>query len=181
MTTLAAATSSTAKLIGNFVLTKANAVIGATASAFTTGNAITTCIAGVLRTLAAQTNTALSALVQADFLTGPQIAAGQEWRQPSGSVGFYVQPANTTVYYVLCVNAAGTVRVVQGTYDGQPISNMGTTMVGKSVIPDIPDAFVAFAVMKVVTGGSAFTPGTTALTGIATFIDVAVLPEAATF
>ena len=163
------------------MLAKANTVIGATASAITTGNAIGYAIGGVIRTLAAQTNTALSALVQADFLTAPQIAAGQEYRQPSGSFGFYVQPASTTVYYVLCVNAAGTVRVVQGTYDGQPISYQGTSMVGKSVIPDIPDAFVAFAVLKVISGGSTFTPATTALTSIGTFIDVNVLPEGATF
>lgn len=178
MTTLNAATSTFAKLVGNAVLTKANAVIGATASAFTTGNAITYAIGGVLRSLAAQTNTALTAMAQADI---PGLPSNADWRQPSGSVGFYVQPANTTVYYVLAVNASGTVRVVQGTYDGQPLSQLGTTMVGKSVIPDIPDQFVAFAVIKVVTAGSAFTPGTTALTGLATFIDVSVLPEAATF
>lgn len=178
MTTLNAAFSTMLKLAGNSVLTKANAVIGATATAFTTGNAITYAQGGILRTLNALTNQVLTALATADF--SPALAAGQEYRQPSGSVGFYVQPAGTTVYYVLAVNN-GVVRVVQGTYDGQPIQGFGVPAVGKSVIPDIPDQWVPFAVLKVVSGGSAFTPGSTALTGIGTFIDICVLPDTLTF
>lgn len=167
-------TSAAALLLANFNLTKANAVIGATATAITTGNAITTVIGGIQRTLGAQTNTALAPLATADFAVAP--SGG--YLQPSGLAGFYTQPANTTVYYVLCANAAGTVRVVQGTYSGQQLSTQGLTVVGDGAVPDVPDTFVAFAVMKVTTAGSVFTPAVTALTGIATFLDVAVLPVA---
>lgn len=167
--------SAMARLVGNMCLTKANAVIGATASAFTTGNAITTMIDGILRTLAAQTNTALSALVPASFVDAASPLA-VNYLQPAGIAGFYTQPANTTAYYVLCVNAAGTIRVVQGTYVGQPIVSMGLSTVGDGNVPDIPDTWVAFAILKVVTAGSAFVPGTTALTSIGTFLDVSLLP-----
>ena len=179
MSKLSDLNSAAARLLGNMVLTKANAVIGATATAFTTGNAITTVIDGVMRTLAAQTNTALAALATADF-AAPTSQAALNFLQPSGLTGFYVQPAGTTVYYALCVNSAGTVRVVQGTYDGQQLQ-AGLSAPGKSWIPDVPDSWAPFAVMKVVTAGSAFTPATTALTGLATFADVAILPSANTF
>jgi hypothetical protein len=162
------------RLDGNLCLTKANAAIGATASAVTTGNAITTMIDGILRTVGALTNQALVPLATADFVTAP--AGG--YVQPSGSLGFYVQPANTTVYYVLCANAAGTPRVVQGTFINQPLSALGISSMGDGSVPDTPDGWVAFAMLRVTTTASTFTPGTTALTGLATVFDVGVLPAA---
>lgn len=162
--------------LANVCLTKANAVIGATTSAFTTGNAVTYAFEGALRSLATQTNTALSALAASDLASS---LSG--WLQPAGSTGFYVQPANTTVYYVIGVTSAGTVKVVQGTYAGQSLmlnGVAGLSVVGDGSIPDIPDGFVPITVMKVASGGATFTPGTTALTGIATFIDVMMLPLA---
>lgn len=175
MSKLSDLTSAAQRLLGALVLTKANAVIGATASAFTTGNAVQYMIDGIIRSLAAQTNTALSALVPASFVDAASQAA-INFLQPAGIAGFYTQPAGTTVYYVLCVNAAGTIRVVQGTYAGQPIVSQGLSAVGDGNVPDIPDTWAAFAVLKVVSGGSAYVPGTTALTGIGTFLDVGVLP-----
>ena len=159
------------RLDGNLCLTKANAVIGATASAVTTGNAITTMIDGLLRSVGVLTNQALVPLATADFTQAP--AGG--YVQPSGSTGFYTQPAATTVYYVLAANAAGVVRTVQGTFNGQPLA-AGLTAVGDGTVPDIPDGWCAFAIIKVVTAASVFVPGTTALTGIATILDCGALP-----
>ena len=115
--------------------------------------------------------------------------------QPSGRTGFYTQPAGTTVYYVIGVNASGSWKVVQGTFD--PVAAQSTTAdpmqvsayggmltpyaIGKSVIPDVPDGFTPVVVMKVVTSASAFVPATTALTGLATFKNVSVLPVDGTF
>ena len=163
------------RLIGNCVQGRAAAAIGATASAVTTSNAITSVIDGVARNVAAMTNQALVALATADF-SAPSSALATAWRQPSGLAGFYVQPANTTVYYVLAVNAAGTVRTIQGTYSGQPLQP-GIHALGDGTIPDAPDTWVPFCIVKVTTAGSTFTPGSTALTGIATLFDIVALPS----
>ena len=162
-----------ARVIANRAANSGAAVIGATASAFTTTAAIAYTIDGVSRSLAAQTNTALAPLTAADL---PSALAS--YLQPSGLAGFYVQPANTTVYYVLCVNAAGAVRVVQGLWLGQQLLTAGQGPVGQGDVPNIPDGVAPFAILKVVSGGSAFTPGTTALTGIGTFVNVEYLPVA---
>lgn len=164
-------TSAATRLLANCVLGKVSAVIGATATAVTTTGAVAYAIDGVLRTLAALTNQALSAILTADV-------AGGNWIQPSGINGFYVQPAGTTVYYVFCVNSAGTIKVVQGTYQNQPIAAGGYTVIGTGNVPDVPDGWIPFTIMKLASGGATFTPGTTALTGLATFLDVAVLPAA---
>jgi hypothetical protein len=79
------------------------------------------------------------------------------------SSGFYVQPANTTVYYTLVLNAAGTVSCLQGTFSGQTFQG-ASVPVGRGEIPDPDDlAFVPIGGLKVVTGAVTFTPGTTAL------------------
>lgn len=169
MSKASALTAAAHRLIANNVLTKAGAVIGATATAFTTGVAITTVIDGIMRSVAAFTNQALVALSTSDLAT---------FVQPSGLNAFYTQPANTTVYYVLCVNAAGTPRVVQGTWQGQQVQAGGATVVGDGTVPDVPDGWVPFALIKLASGGAVFIPGTTALTGLATFFDLNVLPAA---
>lgn len=174
-------TSEAARLLAFMSLGGLTAGVGATTSAFTTTAVITggtgvVSMGGMLTNISAAANIALTALAAAD-LPASQAA----YLQPSGSTGFYVQPANTTVYYVLGVNAAGAWRVVQGTYDNQPLGPAGYTVMGRSVIPDVPLGFVPMFVVKVVSGGSAFTPGTTALTGISTFRAVGVLPVDQTF
>lgn len=172
MSRLVDLTTAALRIVAAQALNSGLAVIGATASAFTTSVAINYVIDGIIRVLAAQTNTALTALAAADL---PSSQA--DWRQPSGSAGFITQPANTTVYYVLCVNAAGAVRVVQGTWQGQSLTlPNGYTVVGDGSVPDIPLGVAPFALIRVTTGGSAFVPGTTALTGIATFFNVNMLP-----
>lgn len=177
MSNLSELGSIAARILGNMTLVKAALAISATPSAVAF-SAITTAIDGIMRTLAANATQALAPLISADFVL-PTSQAALGYLQPSGSTGFYTQPAGRTVYYVLVVNAAGVVRVVQGLFDGQQISAQGLTVVGKSVVPDIPDTWVPFGIVKVVTVGSVFVPATTALTGIATLFDVMALPAAA--
>ncbi len=104
----------------------------------------------------------------------------------------YTQGANTTVYYVLGVDAAGSVAVVQGTFAGQnlvppvtagvgALANSGTSFVGDGGIPNLPEGFAPFGLMKVVAGGSgSFNPGTTGLDAAGltfTFWDINLIPE----
>lgn len=96
----------------------------------------------------------------------------------TGQSGFYVQPISTTVYYVVGINAAGTVKTFQGTYTGQTFTNFVNTL-GDSSIPDIGDSYCPIGYIKVVTGSATFTPATTALDAANitfTFQDVSVLP-----
>jgi len=167
------------------------AVIGATTTAITTSGTPSISVGGILTALTAQTNLALSALAGSDLPTvsinGSSVT--NPWVQPQGVPGFYVQPASTTVYYVIGAIAAGTVKVVQGTYDNQDITlASGYVGKGKSVIPDAPDGFVPVAVIKVASGSSTFTVGTTSLGtggqtsgGVATIKNVNVLPVGSTF
>lgn len=96
--------------------------------------------------------------------------------------GAYVQPANTTVFYVLCLNAAGTVAVVQGTYSGQNLSgtSAGATAKGTGLIPNAPADYTPIGIIKIATGAVTFTAGTTALDAAnvtATYYDVSILPS----
>jgi hypothetical protein len=117
------------------------------------------------------------------------VAAGGD---PIVNAGGYVQPINTTVYYTLALNAAGTVAVVQGAYDGQiptldptkgigSLAAVGTSAVGNGNVPNAPDGYTAIGIIKVVTNGATtFTPGTTLLdaAGLAiTYFDVCLLPS----
>jgi hypothetical protein len=101
----------------------------------------------------------------------------------TGYDGYIDQPVSTTVYYVACVNAAGTVYVIQGTYDGQVLGgSLAIGPRGDGSIPQIavPDTYAPFAVFKVVNGTNAvFTPGTTNwdATGVDAYaVPVSVLP-----
>jgi len=108
---------------------------------------------------------------------------------------FYVQPANTTVYYTVCTDGTN-VRVIQGDFAGRTTYASGIEIRGDGNIPDVPDFSVAsvdasgnqtlntqwcpFAVLRVVTGATTFTPGTTALNAAnvtTTIWDVAYLPS----
>lgn len=86
--------------------------------------------------------------------------------QPKITYGtsFYVQPISTTVYYVLLLDAAGTVTTLQGQYTGQTFTGSSVPL-GASNMPDPEDAaYSAFGMIKIVTNGATtFTPGTTAL------------------
>ncbi len=178
MATLKQVPSAVQRLLGNMCYGKMGAAIANIAAAKIDAlTAVVATVGGIMVTVAAQDELVIAALAAANL----PAASGANYVQPSGLTGFYVQPANTTVYYVFGVIAAGTVLCVQGTYDGQQISPIGYTALGKSVIPDVPDGFTPLFVMKVASGGATFTPATTALTGIATFRDVGVLPVDSTF
>lgn len=128
-------------------------------------------IAGVQCTTADVTNKALATLAA---LQNPV----------TGYDGYYDQPKSTTVYYTACVNAAGTMYVIQGTYAGQVLG--GSKAIGPrgdGSIPQIavPDTYAPFAVFKVVNGTTAvFTPGTTnwdATNVVSSACPVSVLPN----
>lgn len=174
-------TSLPVRLLANACFGRVNAAIGATTTAFTTTGTPAVSHDGALTTLTAQTNTALTALAAADLP-----AAFAQYLQPSGLTGFYTQPANTTVFYVIGVTAGGAWRVVQGTFTGQNIGgSQGISAAGVSMIPDVPtEGFTPVSIARVVTGATTFVPGTTALNAAnvtTTFRDVSVLPAARTF
>jgi hypothetical protein len=82
----------------------------------------------------------------------------------TGQDGFYVQPASTTVYYLFALNLAGTFYTIQGNYTGRSIPRPGgRNGLGVSEIPDIavPYTYAPFGAMRIITGTSAFTLGTT--------------------
>lgn len=97
--------------------------------------------------------------------------------------GSFVQPAGTTVFYTLGLDASGTVSVTQGSFAGQDLStlNGGTSARGSGLIPDSPAGATPFGVIKVVTNASTtFTPGTTALDAAGltvSYFDINSLPQ----
>ncbi len=102
----------------------------------------------------------------------------------TGQDTYYQQPKNTTVFYVLCVSAAGTFYAIQGTYSGQVIARAGRNGLGDGSIPDIVlEGYAPFAVIKVVNGNTAvFIPATTnwdATNVVASAVPVSVLPAGA--
>lgn len=95
----------------------------------------------------------------------------------------YVQPQNTSVFYVVALNAGGSVAVVQGSYLGQSIAfanDLTKVLTGDGAIPVEPEGYTAIGVIKVTTAAATtFTPGTTKLDAAGVtiaFYDVAVLP-----
>ena len=71
-----------------------------------------------------------------------------------------------TGYYVVGLDAAGTVRTFEGV----------------GVLPDVADGFTPIGIIKVVATSAAFVPGTTALDAAGltvTYTDVALLPTVA--
>jgi hypothetical protein len=145
-------------LLANFAMTRGAIAIGTVKSGFNTTAAVVHSIGGIVRSLAALTSQALV----------------------TGGDAFRVQPANTTVYYSVGVNAAGTVNVVQGRYLGEEfLAPTGMSLRGNGTVPPLPDTHAPFAVIKVVTGAATFTPGTTlfdASNVTTTFMDVTRLP-----
>lgn len=97
----------------------------------------------------------------------------------------YTQPAGKTVYYLVCLNAAGTVAIVQGNYSGQSLAfpDLSKVLTGTGEIPKEPSGYTAIGMFKVVTAGVAtFNPGSTALDATdvtVTYYDVARLPATA--
>lgn len=164
------------KALGNRCLSKITlAINGAAAATVKSTGAINYCIDGIFYTKAALA--AQSIAVTHDFQGNPVSAS---------AISSYVLPAGKTMYLLLCLNAAGTVAVVQGSYEGQSIPN-GTdkakVLVGNGDIPAEPAGYTAIGLIKITTAGAAtFTPGTTALDAAnvtATYHDLAAVPTTA--
>lgn len=158
--------------VGDRCMSKVTLAInaGAAATVKTTG-AATYIIGGVFYTKAALAAQSIAATHRFD---GEAVSAAD----PA-----YVQPAGTTVIYVVALNAAGTVAVVQGSYAGQSITyanDKSKVLVGAGGIPKLPAGYVPIGAIKVATANAAtFTPGTTALDAAdvtATYFDLAILP-----
>lgn len=155
-------------LLGNMNLAKAVLAIATTGKAkVKTTNALVYSVAGVQYTASALSE---------------QVLTNAYSRDGKQSGGTYVQPANTTVFYTLSANSGGTIAVTQGTYAGQILVDPGRNGVsagGDGLVPNAPAGYTPFGVIKVATGATTFTLGTTALDAAnvtSTFYDVAVLP-----
>jgi len=157
------------QLIGNFVCGVAPVVAINAGSALTvkSSNTISYSCGGLMKTISALSAQALNieATVQA-LNTG----------QPT----FYTQPANTTVYYILCADAAGNVKCIQGTYAGQLLAPYQMEQ-GMGNYPIVTNAYTPFAILKQVTAATTWLCAGEAIDKAAcspTFRDINMLPTA---
>lgn len=162
------------KLVGTFCAGPAGLAIKiATDVAAKTSAAFNYAIGGVFYTKAA---IATQSVVPTHRFNGDAVTAAD----PS-----YVQPINTTVFYVLAINAAAAVAVVQGSFANQVIKfskDISKVWTGDGAIPAEPAGYTAFGVIKITTNGATtFTPGTTALDAAGltvSYFNVSALPVA---
>lgn len=173
MSTLAALVNQdVVNAIGNFCLSKGVLAINAgSAATIKTTNALNYSVGGVLYTKSALSAQSFAATHRPD---GSAVTTANPQ---------YVQPASTTVIYVVALNANGDVAVIQGSYAGQALTYVGTpskTVTQTGGVPALPAGYVPIGAVKVATAtATTFTPGTTALdaAGItATYFDLALLP-----
>lgn len=162
------------KLLGNVCMSKATLAINAGGAATVRTTGTTSFLIGGLY----YTKAALAAQSMA-------VTHDEKGRPVAEGIAAYVQPINTTVIYVIAVNAAGTVAVVQGSYAGQVQNyprDLSRVETGAGGVPQEPDGYTAIGAIKMTTNGVAtFTPGTTALDAAGltvTYHDVAILPLA---
>lgn len=145
--------------------------VGGAATVKTTG-AVIYSVDGVMYSKAA-----LSA--QAITITHDQLGRDVS-TQPSWAK--YIQPVSTTAYYVLALNAGGTLAVVQGGYAGQVLTLNGQAYVSDGAMPAVPVGYTPFAVIKIApTVAATFDPATTVLDAAnvnATYFNVSTLPTA---
>lgn len=124
-----------------------------------------------------KTATALSYTIGGIFYSKAALAA-QALLSPPEKPAYAVQPVNSTVYYVVSLDAAGTVYTTQGDWLGRLIPQ--TVAVGDGNVPEVPANRTPIGYVKVVTNGATtFTPGTTALDAVGltvTFADTMVNP-----
>jgi hypothetical protein len=162
------------KLLGNRTYVKATLAINAgSAATIKNTGAIIFSVDGVMLTkaaLSAQSIAITHDQFGRDVTTQPSLAA-------------YVQPVLTTVYYIIALNAGGTVATVQGGYAGQALTLNNQAFLSDGSMPVCPEGYTPVGVIKVALAGAAtFTPATTALDAAsvtATYFDVSTLPTAA--
>lgn len=138
---------------GNRVCNSAKIAIGTTKSKVKTVAAIDYTIGGILYTLAATD----------DFFVHTDLT---------------VQPANSTKYYALCVDAAGASVVIAGPNN---LTAAISAQTNKDALPKIPATACLVGVLKIVTGAATYTPATTlndAANVTATYYNVAAIPTA---
>lgn len=151
------------------------AINAASAATIKSTNAYTYCVDGVIAPIKA----ALSA--QSIAVTHNMLGL------PVAIAAAYVQPISTTVYYVVALDVAGNVAVIQGGYAGQVVTGVPgyfQTFTSAGGVPQaLPATLTPIGILKVVTNASAtFTAGTTLLdaAGVTvTYTDVSVLPTTA--
>lgn len=81
----------------------------------------------------------------------------------TGQPGFYIQPVSTAVYYLIVIDAAGTVKCIQGTYAGQTFTPFVMPKGTGDIPSDIGD-YTPIGYIKITTNGATtFTVATTAL------------------
>lgn len=161
------------KLIGNRTYVKATLAINAgSAATIKNTGAIIYSVDGIMYTKAA-----LSA--QAITITHDQFGRSVA---TTPSIAKYTQPILTTVYYIVALNAGGTVAVVQGGYAGQALTVNNQAYVSDGSMPVCPDDYTPVGVLKVAcTVAATFNPATTALDATnvtVTYFDVSTLPTA---
>jgi hypothetical protein len=163
------------KALGSMAFGKAVLAINAAlAATVKTTNAITYTVDGIALSKAALA--AQSIAVTHDCF-GNLVANG---------VAAYVQPASTTVYYLLSLDSAGGIKVSQGSYAGQALAFPGDISrinTGTGAIPAEPAGCTAFGLIKVVTAAATtFNPGATALDAAnvtVTYSDLSMVPPVA--
>jgi hypothetical protein len=130
---------------------------GTNAGTYKTVNAVAYSVKGKLYSKAATDNIAFAAATGAD--------------------AFVTQPDLSTCYYLICLDASGNARVVQGR-DSLKSRAQGKPAPGE--IPNVPsNDYTVIGILKIVTSGGTFLPGTTDLSGAGvtdTWYDVAAVP-----
>lgn len=127
------------------------------------------------------------AILAAVALAAPTVATA---KAPSGTLmsqvecdawRFYQLPAGKTCYLVLALDNAGNVVTFQGDYAGQDLNFRGGGIAkGTGNVPTIPDGFIPFGLIKIVSSTGTFTPAVTALDAANltfTFSDIALIPS----
>lgn len=111
------------------------------------------------------------------------VTHGPRGEPVASGIAAYVQPINTTVVYLVALDATGTVAIVQGSYAGQTLSypaDLSKNLLGSGGPPEEPTGYTTIGSVKVVTNGvTTFTPGTTALDAAGltvTFSDISIVP-----
>lgn len=84
---------------------------------------------------------------------------------PDAGPAFYQLPANSVCYLLIALDSSGNVKCIQGKYDGQEYRDptTGLPQVGDGGIPDCPSDLCPIGLIKVTTGATTFTPGSTDL------------------
>jgi hypothetical protein len=163
------------KALGNHCLSKITLAInaGGAATVKSTG-AILFAIDGVVYTHAALSNDAIT--VTHDCFGHPV---------GGNNLPAYVQPVTKTAFYLLCLNAAGTLAVCQGSYVGQSLAypDLQRILTGTGGIPAEPEGYTAIGMLKVALANAAtFNPATTALDATdvtVTYYDLTRVPATA--